>query len=186
VKLTLWPSGEVLDVDGEKSLLEQLVAQGKKIKSSCGGHATCGDCVVKVMGGEEHLPAPGFEELRLLGNVFHITKERLSCQLRVKGDVVLDISGQDKKAVAKKPFQKTKKGAATASGPKGPSVIVRKRDEVQESAAKSQEKDGEKKDEAWYRHWEKPDNAPDARPRPLGGGKRPRAFTVKEEDPTEE
>jgi hypothetical protein len=118
--------------------------------------------------------------------VFHITKERLSCQLRVKGDVVLDISGQDKKAVAKKPFQKTKKGAATASGPKGPSVIVRKRDEVQESAAKSQEKDGEKKDEAWYRHWEKPDNAPDARPRPLGGGKRPRAFTVKEEDPTEE
>ena len=73
-KCTLWPSGEVLDLNGEETLLGQLKKAGKKIKSSCGGCATCSDCVVVVKSGERNLTAQTFEELRLLGNVFHITK----------------------------------------------------------------------------------------------------------------
>jgi hypothetical protein len=51
-KCTLWPSGEVLEVNSEESLLSQLKKAGKKIKSSCGGCASCGDCVVVIKSGE--------------------------------------------------------------------------------------------------------------------------------------
>src|SRR5690554_1080332 len=95
-KVTLLPSGEVLDFNGEDSLLSQLKASGKKIKSSCGGCATCSDCIIVVKEGEENLTPQNFEELRLLGNVFHITKERLSCQTRLTGDVTIDISAHEK------------------------------------------------------------------------------------------
>ncbi len=162
-KLTLWPEGEVLEVEEGKALLEQLTRAGKAIKSSCGGHATCGDCVVKVKGGESCLTAPTFEELRLLGNVFHITKERLSCQLKLTGDAVIDITAHLKAPTAPQPV------------PKRPDVRVRKAHELQETAAKSQEKDGEKREDAWYRHWEKKDET-GAVPPKLGGNRRPRPF----------
>jgi ferredoxin len=173
LKLTLEPSGEVLDVNGEQSLFEQLTKAGKKIKSSCGGTGSCSDCVVIIKEGEEHMNPPGFEEIRLLGNVFHITKERLSCQVRVTGSVTIDISGHEKKSKSK-----------SAPVPKSPSVIVRKKEELQETASKSQEKDSEKKADAWYRHWEKPDVAEGTLPRKLGGGKRPRPFNT-DNDPDE-
>jgi ferredoxin len=101
-KCTLWPSGEVIEVDGERSLLEQLKKSGKKIKSSCGGCATCGDCVIIVKSGELNLNPQPFEETRLLGNVFHITKERLSCQTKVSGDVTIDISAHEKNSNSSK------------------------------------------------------------------------------------
>lgn len=94
-KLTLWPSGKIIQVDAGTSMLEAMKSQGEYVKSSCGGHATCGDCVVKVMSGESNLTPPPFEEIRLLGNVFHITKERLSCQTKLMGDVSVDVSLHD-------------------------------------------------------------------------------------------
>ena len=38
-KCTLWPSGEVITLNGEDTLLNQFKKAGKKIKSSCGGCA---------------------------------------------------------------------------------------------------------------------------------------------------
>jgi ferredoxin len=95
-KVTLWPSGEVLEFNEEETLLQQLKKSGKKIKSSCGGCATCSDCTIIVKSGEMNLTPQTFEELRLLGNVFHITKERLSCQTKITGDVTLDITLHEK------------------------------------------------------------------------------------------
>ena len=164
-KITLWPSGEVLEGNDKDSLLKQLVDAGKKIKSSCGGHATCGDCVILVRGGDSFCTAPTFEELRLLGNVFHITKERLSCQTRLMGDVVIDISAHSKKS-----------SRTTSAVPKGPKTMVRKASEVQETALKSQEKVEVKKEDDWYRHWDKPEMDESKVPAKLGGGKRPRPF----------
>jgi ferredoxin len=91
-KLTLWPSGESLEVNSKESLYKQLKTAGYDIKSTCGGCASCGQCVVKIVKGEENLQEAGFEELQLMGNVFHITKERLSCQTYANGDITLDIS----------------------------------------------------------------------------------------------
>ena len=167
-------------MNGEESLLAQLKKAGKAIKSSCGGCATCSDCVVIVKGGEASLTAPTFEELRLLGNVFHITKERLSCQTKLTGDAVIDISAHEKKSSVS-----TQVGGQPVS--KGAKTLVRKRETLQETALKSQEKDAAKKPDDWYRHWESTEEKGAPKAKNLGGNKRPKAFRETEDTkgPTE-
>lgn len=106
-KVTLRPSLQVIEISSEQSLLEALKEADVYIKSSCGGHATCSDCILKVVSGEDSLSSPPFEELKLLGNVFHITKERLACQTKISGDVTLDISRHDKARDQEKTRSKT-------------------------------------------------------------------------------
>lgn len=177
-KCTLWPSGEVLELSGEDTLLNELKKAGKGIKSSCGGCATCTDCMIVVKSGETNLSAQTFEELRLLGNVFHITKERLSCQAKVLGDVTLDISHHLKGAASA--------GASATSTSVSKSTTVRRktREEVEKSARESEEKNQEKKTDGWYRHWEK-NEGDDSKPKKLGGNKRPRPFKYNDSDKDE-
>ena len=174
-KCTLWPSGEVLELNGEDTLLKQLKGYGKKIKSSCGGCATCSDCTIVVKSGELNLNSQTFEELRLLGNVFHITKERLSCQTKVTGDVTLDITVHDKStSSAKNPAD---------SVPKSTTTIRKKREDVQKSVRENEEKSQEKPSDTWYRHWEKEsEDDSSAKPKKLGGGRRPKSFKFSESD----
>jgi ferredoxin len=98
-----------IQVEEGVNLLQALREQDVYVKSSCGGVASCSDCKIKVVFGEDHLSAPPFEEIKLLGNIFHITKERLACQTTITGDVTLDLSGHDKRADEKKRQQKTQK-----------------------------------------------------------------------------
>lgn len=165
-KCTLWPSGEVLSLNGEETLLSQLKKAGKKIKSSCGGCASCGDCVLVVKSGEMNLSAQSFEELRLLGNVFHITKERLSCQTKITGDVTLDISAHEKNTFT---------GKGEKQGPKGTTTILKKKEEVDKAVRENEEKSREKPADDWYRHWESEAEDPN-KPKKLGGNKKPKAF----------
>lgn len=175
-KVTLWPTGEVLTLNSEENLLIQLKKAGKKIKSSCGGCATCTDCMIVVKSGEMNLAPQTFEELRLLGNVFHITKERLSCQTKITGDVTLDISAHDKGASAGK-------GAKTSpAGPKSTTTILKKREEVVKSVRENEEKSRENPSDDWYRHWESTEVEDPSKPKKLGGGKKPRAFNYSEND----
>jgi 2Fe-2S ferredoxin len=106
-KLTLQPSGKVIEIDSDKSLMEAIREQNIYIKSSCGGVASCSDCIIKVVSGTDNLTEPPFEEIKLLGNVFHITKERLSCQTKLMGDACIDISAHDKGSDEEKMRQKT-------------------------------------------------------------------------------
>lgn len=101
-QVTLWPSGKIVDVDSKKSLFEELKKQGIDINSTCGGCATCALCTVVVRAGAENLNEMTFEEKQLLGNVFHITYERLSCQTYVNGPVTIDISAHEKKTTVPK------------------------------------------------------------------------------------
>lgn len=165
-KCTLWPSGEILDINGEETLLAQLKKAGKNIKSTCGGCATCSDCTIVVKSGEMNLSPQTFEELRLLGNVFHITKERLSCQTKVSGDVTLDITAHDKKASDK---------SAKPSVSKSTGVKLKKREDLERVAMESKEKNQEKPSDTWYRHWEKEDEDSN-KPKRLGGNKRVKPF----------
>lgn len=170
-KVTLWPSGEVVELQGEDTLLNELKKAGKKIKNSCGGCATCTDCMVVVKSGEINLAPQTFEELRLLGNVFHITKERLSCQTKVLGDVTLDISQHEKAT------------GTTQVVSKGTRTKLKKREEVQKAARENEEKSQVKAPDTWYKHWEKEakDGEEDNKPKKLGGGKRPRAFNYNDD-----
>lgn len=61
------------------------LAAGVQIPSTCGGVGSCGLCKVRVTAGAEFLSDPTEVEISKLGNVFFITKERLSCQTRVSG-----------------------------------------------------------------------------------------------------
>jgi uncharacterized 2Fe-2S/4Fe-4S cluster protein (DUF4445 family) len=168
-KCTLWPSGEVLELDGEETLLTELKKAGKKIKSSCGGCASCGDCMIVVKSGELNLSPQTFEEVRLLGNVFHITKERLSCQTKISGDVTIDISHHEKSATQ------------TSVEPKRTSVRIKKRADLEKSVRENEEKAQEKTPNTWYRHWENASEE-DTKVKKLGGNKRPRAFDYNDTD----
>jgi len=174
-KLTLRHSGEVLELDGETSVLEALREQNIYVKSSCGGNGSCSDCIVKVTAGEDNVTEPTFDEMQLLGNVFHITKERLSCQTKLTGDVTIDVSTHDKAA------DESKLKAKTSSFKKAKSnstTRVRKKEEVDEIIQERKDKASAKRelqDTEWQKHWEK-DKEDGARPKRLGGGKRPKLF----------
>jgi ferredoxin len=181
-KLRIKNSEIVLDIqDNEQDILSVLKEAEVYVKSSCGGHASCGDCIIKVVSGEDHLTPPPFDEIKLLGNVFHITKERLACQTKLTGDVTIDISQHDEGKDQQKLKNKKHK-----SQPR-----VRKQAQVQEilderkasSAEKTKARDD--KDNSYFEHWKK-EKDPDAPPKKLDGGNRPRPFVTPEPEPEPE
>jgi 2Fe-2S ferredoxin len=69
-------------------------AAGVPITTACGAKSTCGLCRVKIIGGAEHLSPVTDAEKRHLGNVYFITKMRLSCQTQVSGgNVTVEVPG---------------------------------------------------------------------------------------------
>jgi ferredoxin len=172
-KVTLKPSGDIVEVEEGQNLLNALREQDVYIKSSCGGVASCSDCIIKIVSGEDHLTPPPFSELKLLGNVFHITKERLACQTCVTGDVTVDITKHDKASDEEKLRSKT-----TQFTKKIPTKVRKESEVLQKNAEKEAEyvkkdDDRSKKDEQWQKHWEK---QPSNSPKKLAGGKRPKFF----------
>jgi ferredoxin len=180
-KVTLKPSGEVVIVQEGKNLLEALREQNIYIKSSCGGHATCSDCVIKIVSGEDYITPPPFAELKLLGNVFHITKERLACQTCLTGDVTIDIGKHDLATDEAKLKNKTsnfsKKKLPTRIR-KEPDIEKLKTERADERA--KAESASLEKTETWKKHWEK--NQDSEAPKKLAGGKRPKFFDTDKVD----
>ena len=73
------------------SLFEAGARVSAGIDTACVGKGTCGLCRVKIIAGAEHLNAYTDEERKHLGNVYHLTKVRLSCRSRITGDVTIQI-----------------------------------------------------------------------------------------------
>jgi ferredoxin len=173
--VTLHPSLETVSVDENENLLEALKRKKVYIKSSCGGHASCSDCLIKIKDGAENLNEATFEEGQLLGNVFHITKERLACQTKITGDISIDIS---KHQLSKDQERIKKKDAEFAKS----KIKVRKKEEKDKILQERQEKVLEKrasrdeKDQAWHKHWEREEDP--LKPKRVGGGSRPKPFTT--------
>jgi ferredoxin len=174
-KVLLRPSLETILVSEGANLLDELKSQNIYIKSSCGGHATCSDCVVKVVSGEDNLVPPTFDELKLLGNVFHITKERLLCQTKICGDISIDISKHDKATDEVKLKSKASKLRPTKKLTK-----VRSRDEVDKikESRFSEKEERIKKDQGFFKHWEKntENSGKNSIKKNLGGNDRPKTF----------
>ena len=89
--MTFRPSGARVDCAEGESVFDVGRRAGIEISTACVGKATCGLCRVKILAGEATLSALNPAERKHLGNVYFITKQRLSCQTRVYGDVVLEI-----------------------------------------------------------------------------------------------
>ena len=101
-RISFQPSGVSIDVADGSNIRDAGIEAGVEIPSTCGGVGSCGLCKVKITSGAEFLGEPTELEVGKLGNVFFITKERLSCQTTVSaGEVGCEVP-EDTRAKAKK------------------------------------------------------------------------------------
>jgi len=89
--VTFLPAGVKIECADGESVFEVGRRAGIAITTACVGKASCGLCRVKIVGGEANLTPLNAAERKHLGNVYFITKLRLSCQARVCGDVVVQL-----------------------------------------------------------------------------------------------
>lgn len=95
-RVTIVDAGEVEVAEGT-TLFEAGAKAVAGIDTACVGKGTCGLCRVKIVAGAEHLNAYTDEEKKHLGNVYHLTKVRLSCRTRVSGDVTIEVVRKKKR-----------------------------------------------------------------------------------------
>ena len=81
MKILIQNTNQSIEISEGESILDALRRNNINIRSTCGGYATCSDCIIKLVGESKGVNSVNFEEKKLLGNVFHITKERLACQV---------------------------------------------------------------------------------------------------------
>jgi 2Fe-2S ferredoxin len=84
--VTFLPSGRRIECATGESIFAIARRSQIAITTACVGKATCGLCRVKVVAGESQLSPFNNDERKHLGNVYFITKVRLSCQARVTGE----------------------------------------------------------------------------------------------------
>lgn len=79
-----------IDVPLRANLMQSLLAAGLPVASSCNGDGVCSKCRIKIIHGSENLSAPNETEL-ILKEQNSLGKDlRISCQVKVLGDVTVD------------------------------------------------------------------------------------------------
>ena len=85
-KVTFEPGGLSVEIDGDTTLREAAHLLNVNVHDRCGGMGACCNCVVTVLKGAENiLPKTIVEE----GVVYLSGGDRLSCQCKITGDVVI-------------------------------------------------------------------------------------------------
>jgi 2Fe-2S ferredoxin len=73
---------DVLVSHKDASVLDVAIRAGIAINHTCGGHATCGTCVINVLEGLEQLEPREELELEMAQDRGFADHERLACQIR--------------------------------------------------------------------------------------------------------
>lgn len=102
MKIKFIPQNIEVDVDPSKTLMQLATEAGLKIKSICGGIASCSECRVRIVEGENSIPEPSKAELNLIGSSYYLDGRRLSCQVRCFGSVTVDLTEQLNKVDSQK------------------------------------------------------------------------------------
>lgn len=90
--ITYLPAGVTETYRDGETLFEVGRRAGVNIDTACVGKGTCGLCRVRIAQGETFLNPFTDEEQKHLGNVYHITRVRLSCRsVAAGGDIVVDL-----------------------------------------------------------------------------------------------
>ncbi len=84
-----YPGGREVVVPAGFSVLEASRFAEIPHASVCGGRGRCSTCRVRVIRGEEHLPAATTDERRVLGRVGAPAHVRLACQVRPRRDLAV-------------------------------------------------------------------------------------------------
>lgn len=96
LKVRFLPMDVCAEAHPGESLFEVAARVKVAVETACVGKGTCGLCRMKILAGEEHLSPPGDVDEKHLGNVYHLTKVRLSCQAMLRGggggDVVVELA----------------------------------------------------------------------------------------------
>jgi ferredoxin len=82
-------NGDRFKVEENQKLVLALEDHGVAILHRCGGNARCTTCRVEILAGVA-TPMQAAEEEILLRKGFNPTHERLSCQIRVQGDLIVE------------------------------------------------------------------------------------------------
>ena len=72
-----------------ETLLEVAYRCKAPVRALCNGIGACVQCKVRVDSDEEHLSEPTALEKDRMGNIFHLTRERLACQTCVLGPITV-------------------------------------------------------------------------------------------------
>ena len=98
--------------DRGTSLLEAANGCRAPVDALCNGIGACIRCKVTVLEGELTEPTP--LERDRLGNIFHLTGERLACQAEVCGDVRLKLNEpRQRKRAVRNTTQRPKRGVSS-------------------------------------------------------------------------
>lgn len=82
-----------IDVEAGTKITQAAYRASVHIEQTCGGTPSCTDCKIVVL---EEVPEGSLEEMqgdekRLLGNIYHITHERLACQSVIKNSLSIAV-----------------------------------------------------------------------------------------------
>lgn len=97
--ITFMPANITAEYNDGESIFATGTRASVAIETACVGKGTCGLCRVRIVSGEEHLNEYTDAELKHLGNVYFLTKVRLSCRTVASGgDVVVELAPKRKRA----------------------------------------------------------------------------------------
>ncbi len=91
--LTWLPDAETQPAFAQLNILAHSMMADRPHRQACGGQAECGTCRVRVIEGADNLTAPTVDEREFVDEFPDALAdgERLACQCRPTGDVVLKI-----------------------------------------------------------------------------------------------
>ena len=107
-RLRFLPTDICVEARPGQTVFELGWKEETNIQSACVGKGTCGLCRVTIVQGEEKLSAYNAIEEKHLGNLYHLTKIRLSCQCEIVADV--DSMDDEEIVVQIKPKKVRKRG----------------------------------------------------------------------------
>ncbi len=98
MKIKFLPTGQEIDGNPDRTLLQLCTDNNIEIRSICKGVPSCAECRIRIVAGENNLIPPNRAELGLIGTNYYLDGRRLSCQLRCFGAVTVDLTEQIEKA----------------------------------------------------------------------------------------
>jgi 2Fe-2S ferredoxin len=94
MKIKFFPTGQEIEVNPNKSLLQLCMENKIEIKSLCKGVPSCGECRIRIREGENSILPPTAKELHVLGSNYFLDGRRLACQVYCFGNVGVDLTEQ--------------------------------------------------------------------------------------------
>lgn len=101
--ITFQPTEHVEEYREGESIFDVGRRAKVTIETACVGKGNCGLCRVRIVQGEEFLNKFTDEEEKHLGNVYFLTKMRLSCRTVASGgDIVVEVAPARRKQAKKR------------------------------------------------------------------------------------